>query len=411
MRKKRNGTQLLALLSHVFVFTTMFTIASGMFKDGVGAIPYFLVASLLAAFLHLGKFLRPPWNLLCGAAIYLGGIWVWIGLETTVNSAHMAIYLVLGLFLLSRLPETRDSFSFIREELLRYYRLDFALIIPMAFIAWIYEQDGRWQSVALPLFISYLVLRLAALASTVRVAEEGKRSGHFSRSLPFIVLAASLLSAWVLEALGLPVLTFLGNLLLIILGPIFYGAGMLSVALANWLSRFPMFLRLLEGEETREMGPDESAHLYHPEQEFQIPDWIPHLFLILLVGICAWIVYRQLLRRRKNALFYVDEKDEIREFIPRRRIAPAKRQRTVPPTPLRKIYQQFLRSMLKKGHVRHKGETALEHIEKIAATRSDQEDPMRELTHYYMNERYGGKEAKEEQERARQLLHLLTKKG
>ena len=48
---------------------------------------------------------------------------------------------------------------------------------------------------------------------------------------------------------------------------------------------------------------------------------------------------------------------------------------TAPPISLRKIYQQFLRSMLKKGHVRHKGETALEHIEKIAATRSDQEYP------------------------------------
>lgn len=407
----RFRTQFLNLLSHAFSFTVMFAILSGIFEDGTRAMPYFSAASFVILFLWLGisNNFSPYYGLLIGVAVYLCGAIGWYWLEEYVNSAHLTLYFIVGLCLLYRISQAKINFQYLQDQLAKYYSMDLLVMILLAFITWFYAQDPTWQTTALSFFIAYLLTRLWTLSSAVQIEQGGQ--GRFSRLLFFTMFPAAIVGMLVIEGFGFSLLVRLWDLILYLATPIFYLAGMLSIALANFLSRNPLSRKLWREYIGGSDGTGEEVEISLPpmESSFQIPEFISTLLLIMLILIFAWIIYR---RRKKGGSDFSQERhvEEVREFLPRIKVAPRRVRFTEATTPVRKLYKKFLELMMKRGYIRQVGETPLEYGKRMGASYPEEKPWIMELTQYYMKERYGERTVEKELRQAKELLRKINKR-
>ena len=406
----RFRTQFLNLLSHVFSFTVIFAILSGFFEDGTRATPYFLIASFIALFLWLeiAKKFSPYFRLLIGIGVYLCGAFGWSWLEEDVNSAHLTLYFIFGLSLLYRMGQAKINFQYLQDQLARYYSADLLVMIVLAFITWFYARDPAWQTTALSFFIAYLLTRLWTLSSAVQIEQGGQ--GKFSRLIFFTMFPAAILGMLVIKGFGFSVLARLWDLILYLAKPIFYVGGMLSLAFVNFLSRSPLLNELREENYDGSEGTGDKEEISTPplESSFHIPEWISIPLIVILILIFVWVIYRKW--KRKGATFFREGYlEEVREFIPRRQ-APKKIQFIEATTPMRMLYQQFLKLMQKREYFRKVGETPLEYGKRVGANYPEEKPWIMELTQYYIKDRYGKKVEEKELQKAVELLSKLNKK-
>ena len=131
------------------------------------------------------------------------------------------------------------------------------------------------------------------------------------------------------------------------------------------------------------------------------------MLAVFAAVIIAMLVYYKI--RNPGRTLPNDGAVEVREFI-RNDCKSNKwhlRSAGGPLTRMRRTYRKFLLAMHKRDVVRMEGETANELIGRIAADSPERRAELEELTHYYMEERYGGKGVEEKVKRADELVKGL----
>lgn len=423
---------LLGLLSHVLAFSTMFVMLSSAFHNGPQSVASFFATGLLLALIAFFRARKGGergesrwlWLRMVILVAGLGSMVIWGSEQVMMLNG---IFLLLQVLFLRRTFQMVEDLSYIRRVLYEQFQRDMGVLIALGIAAACMPIDPGWQMKAVPFFIAFVLVRMYAMSAASQMTkhvenapQQLSRAVKWQGRVPLLLVGAAVLGGWLLSALGLPVLIVLDW----VLTPVMYAFGwviqlMLTAvdgsltAMIAWLNKVLLYILCLLG-------------LCDPSGPFEVfePDPLPEgksglggmtSFLSILMMILIAILLYRMFRKRQTGLFQAagDGVVEIREFIHddlpgtgRANFFAGAGARTR----MRKIYRNFLLTMKKQGYERGEGETATEYVQKIAADRPADQASMRELTDYYMQERYGGKQVNDKLSRSEQLAQELKKK-
>jgi len=402
----------LGLLSHGLAFATLFLILISMVEGGSAYTGVYLaVAGALTCIAYVSRDLPADklWSrmtvagfLLLGAG--LAAFWL-IGGEHP--SYPLFFFLPLTLLLLRRLVKTILDLQYLRQSLMEDYRLDMIALVGSVLLALLFSTDPDWQAQMVPFFIAFFLLRLYAISAASKLKrasdQQADRLEQVQNTLPWLLMGLALLLAWMLHALGLPILRWVTQLL----EPIFYAVG----HVVEWLSD-------LFGQES-ETGTEEVFELVKEKKPGETTD--PYtfdpavinesVFYIVLCLLALFVLYLFYRQKQKLARTRITEGIvEVRTFMRKEIIhkRPPARQPAGPLTPLRRLYLRWLLTLRKRGFKRLPHQTALEHMAAVADQHPELQHKLTELTDYYLRERYGAGATDEQTTRAQQLVDDLA---
>jgi hypothetical protein len=413
---------LFGLASHAFAMSTMFAIVSGLIENGTKYIPAFAgsaIALILVALLVYRRNTLPERKtfLIAGTVTMAFGVAAMVWIDPGQIWVPLLFFGGLGALMMVRMSQTVNDMKFIRQALLDQYKLDLQLIVLFTFSAIFFDDDPTWQTKMVPFFVLFLFLRMSALSMASKlergVKDQVSRREKLQNNLPMLVVAVIAFCGWIFNALGVPVFRSVLNVVAKLLLPIFYGIGFLVEYLVGWVKG-------RNNQEHLKQKIEEMKQAQESEYEFIYEDDGSHLFnettLFILTAAGMLLLVWYVLRRMKQAqqLRFAEGIVEVREFIHDEKPKKAGGKAVLQPgplTPMRKAYRRFLFGMKKAGYERGKGETAKEHIEKIAQAEPHLRSSMQELTDYYMQERYGSKKVENKLPRAEELTDYLVHKN
>jgi hypothetical protein len=425
-RRLVRRASLSGLLSYAMIGTTLFAILSGVLVNGSQYIPAFLLTALVLTALACGWYRdagrlvegKKPWAsrttwFLLGIVVVAGGMADLLLKDSEQVFYSLVIFAPVAILMWIRMLEMVDNEAHARQQLLDHYKQEIVLLFAVAIGVWIFQQDPGWQKKMVPYLVLYLLVRLMALSfySQLLKGVSGRQSRweNWQNNLPGLVIAVAFFIGWILNSIGVPVLSWLQHLIIWILSPLFYGVGMLVEKFMNWFLTEDRIKR--RADAMNKEGKD-----VEDQQQDQLPLTDNHLITESVLVVFAVSVFLLLLRlylKKKNRTRrgrFGSEFVEVREFLQSDR--GGKRKAVFagggPLTPMRKAYRKFLLAMKRQGHPRRPSQTAGEFIGALAATRPDMKESLGELTNYYLQERYGGRPVEAELPRAERLADDLS---
>lgn len=338
------------------------------------------------------------------------GLGIWAMAEGFPSLWTFLVAVGLGYWLWSRMQSLSGGHPRqLRNQLLNEGKLDLVLI-PLALgLAAIYNQQVDVGGEVVPLLLLFFWTRLFALiqATCSMAAGEVSRGLIVKEGMPYLfVTGVLLLLLWSLPFTG-PLWKTVAGWAKWGLIWIFYGVGVLLEPLANWSGWREGWERYFS-----KMEPEELESFSDEWQTVSGGSLIEQDILYLLFTLAALTVmilwFRRRWIRRSRIAAESETTGEVRQFIRTdRRKSPGPPVPEEAPTWMRRQYRLFLERMWEQGRIRQVGETPLEFAHRVGEEQPGLGEISRELTAYYMEERYGDLPLESRRRRVTELLEFL----